>query len=129
MAKPIRQRGTLKENLPTLKRLLKYIFSAYPIIIFIAFIGIILNAAAGVIGSLFLQRLFDDYITPLVKSSNPNFIHLIHAILVMGGIYLLGILSAALYTQLMALLAQKIQLNLRKQMFSHMQNLPISFFD
>ncbi len=129
MAKPIRKRGTLKENLPTLKRLLKLIFTSHPVILLMAFVGIIVNAAARVWGSLFLQRLFDDYITPLVKSSNPNFIHLIHALLIMGGIYLLGVLAAALYTQLMAVLAQKIQLNLRKEMFAHMQTLAISYFD
>lgn len=129
VAKPIRERGTLKENLPTLKRLLKLILTSHPVILWTAFIGIIINAAAGVVGSLFIQRLFDDYITPLVKSSNPNFIHLIHAIVIMGGIYLLGVLTAGLYTQLMAILAQKIQLSLRKQMFSHMQTLAISYFD
>lgn len=129
MAKPIRKRGTLKENLPTLKRLLKLIFTSPPVILLMAFVGIIVNAAAGVWGSLFLQRLFDDYITPLVKSSNPNFIHLIHALLIMGGIYMLGVLAAALYTQLMAVLAQKIQLSLRKKMFAHMQTLAISYFD
>lgn len=129
VAKPIRERGTLKENLPTLKRLLKLILTSHPVILWTAFIGIIINAAVGVVGSLFIQRLFDDYITPLVKSSNPNFIHLIHAIVIMGGIYLLGVLTAGLYTQLMAILAQKIQLSLRKQMFSHMQTLAISYFD
>lgn len=129
VAKSIRERGTLKENLPTLKRLLKLILTSHPVILWTAFIGIIINAAAGVIGSLFIQRLFDDYITPLVKSSNPNFIHLIHAIVIMGGIYLVGVLTAGLYTQLMAILAQKIQLSLRKQMFSHMQTLAISYFD
>ena len=129
MAKPIRKRGTLRENLPTLKRLLKLIFTSHPVILLMAFVGIIVNAAAGVWGSPFLQRLFGDYITPLVKSSNPNFIHLIHALLIMGGIYLLGVLAAALYTQLMAVLAQKIQLSLRKEMFAHMQTLAISYFD
>ena len=129
MAKPIRKRGTLKENLPTLNRLLKLIFTSHPVILLMAFAGIIVNAAAGVWGSLFLQRLFDDYITPLVKSSHPNFIHLIHALLIMGGIYLLGVLTAALYTQLMAVLAQKIQLSLRKKMFAHMQTLAINYFD
>ena len=129
MAKPIHKRGTLKENLPTLKWLLKLIFTSHPVILLMAFIGIIVNAAAGVWGSLFLQWLFDDYITPLVKSSHSNFIHLIHALLIMGGIYLLGVLAAALYTQLMAVLAQKIQLSLRKKMFAHMQTLAISYFD
>lgn len=129
MVKPIRKRGTLKQNFPTLKRLLKLILTSHPIILLLAFVGIIVNSAAGVAGSLFLQRLFDDYITPLTKSINPNFSQLIRAITIMSGIYLLGVLSAALYTQLMAVLAQKIQLNLRKKMFKHMQKLTISYFD
>ena len=54
---------------------------------------------------------------------------LIHALLIMGVIYLLGVLAAALYTQLMAVLAQKIQLSLRKKMFAHMQTLAINYFD
>lgn len=129
MPKNSSSQRTLSANMPTLKRLLKLIFTSHPIIILISFLGIILNAISGVIGSLFIQKLFDDYITPLVKSNNPNFIHLIHAIFVMGGIYLLGVIGAFVYTQLMAILAQKIQLNLRKQMFNHMQTLPISYFD
>lgn len=129
MPKNSSSKRTLSANMPTLKRLLKLIFTSHPIIILISFLGIILNAISGVIGSLFIQKLFDDYITPLVKSNNPNFIHLIHAIFVMGGIYLLGVIGAFVYTQLMAILAQKIQLNLRKQMFNHMQTLPISYFD
>lgn len=114
---------------PTLKRLLKMTFKNHEWMIFVSFLAIIISTLASVIGTLFLQKLFDNYITPLVKSANPNFFPLFKAVLYMGLIYLLGILAVTLYTQLMAILGQKVQLKLRKQMFSKMQTLPISYFD
>ena len=122
-------RQSLKDNFPTLKCLVKLIFSVHPFMVAIAIGGIIINAIAGVAGTLFLQKLFDNYITPLVHSIHPNFWHLGKAILIMGVIYSVGIATTALYTQLMATLAQKTQLHLRKKMFAHMQSLPISYFD
>lgn len=118
-----------KENKGTLKRLLKLIFKTQPVWLFIAGVSIIVSALATVIGSLFLKTLIDNYITPLIHQATPNFNPLIHALLLMIGIYVMGSIATFIYTQIMAILAQRVQYNLRDEMFAHMQTLPVKYFD
>ena len=66
---------------------------------------ILISAVAGVAGSLFLEVLIDDYITPLIAQENPAFGGLLRAILGMAGIYLLGILATYVYNRLMVVIA------------------------
>lgn len=113
----------------TLGRLLKLVYKTSPVMLIISVISIVLSAGATVYGSLFIERLIDDYITPLTKQSNPDFTPLLNALLVMGGIFVIGALANYLFTVLMAVLAQKVQFNVRNHMFSHMEELPIAYFD
>ena len=113
----------------TMKRLLKYIAQGNKIKLGIIFICIIFSSVANVIGSLFLKRLIDDYITPLLRVSNPVFTELFHAISIMIIIYGAGILGTYLYNFLMASLSQGVLKNIRNELFSKMQGLPIKFFD
>ncbi|MFC6314612.1 ABC transporter ATP-binding protein [Lapidilactobacillus achengensis] len=113
----------------TLKRLLKYIVQTYPAPFIIAMVAIIISAAATVYGSLFLQRLIDDYIVPLTQQAYPNFTPLFRAIVIMGAIYLLGVIATFITTQTMAVLGQRLQKKIRDDMFDHMQSLPIIYFD
>ena len=75
----------------TLKRLLGYVFKDYKLRFFIVFVCIIINALAGVAGSMFLQELIDDYITPLIGQPQPDLTPLIGELIKMGCIYLAGI--------------------------------------
>ncbi|MCD2255131.1 ABC transporter ATP-binding protein [Lactobacillus sp. CC-MHH1034] len=118
-----------KDTWATLKRLLKLIFTGHPIPLIVAFISIIVAAISGVAGSLFLQRLVDDYILPLLKLRSHNFSALFGAILVMGGIYYLGVIATLIFTQIMPVLGQRIQRQIRDDLFSHMQTLPVNYFD
>lgn len=113
----------------TLIRLLKFVVGTYPVPFIIGVISIIISAAAAVRGSLFLQNLIDDYITPMLKQSTPDFAPLFRAILIMAGIYLIGVIGTLLYTQIMAVLGQRLQKKIRDDMFVHMQSLPIIYFD
>lgn len=113
----------------TLMRLLKYVIKTGPVAFPISMVAIILSAGAAVYGSLFIEQLIDRYITPMVKAHSTNFNPLIHAILFMAGIYLIGVIANYLFTILMMLLSQKVQRNIRNDMFIHMQYLPISYFD
>lgn len=113
----------------TIKRLLNYITGKYKILLIIVFLCIIGSAAAAVIGSMFIQRVIDDYIAPLLLSNNPEFSGLLGAILVMGLVYLLGILSTFFYNRIMVVVAQGTLKTIRDDMFSHMQSLPIKYFD
>ncbi len=90
---------------------------------------ILISAVAGVAGSLFLEVLIDDYITPLIAQENPAFGGLLRAILGMAGIYLLGILATYVYNRLMVVIAQGVLKTIRDDMFAHMQTLPIRYFD
>lgn len=123
---PVGKRPKIKKG--TLKRLLSY-FAKYKIRFFIVLVCIIISAFANVSGSLFLEVLIDDYIEPLLLASNPDFSGLLQAIFTMAGIYVLGIVSAFLQLRLMVKISQGILKDVRDEMFSHMQTLPIKYFD
>lgn len=112
----------------TLKRLMSYIFR-YKARFVIVLICILISSIAGVASSLFLQTLIDDYITPMLKQTNPVFAGLARAVLVMGVIYVIGILATLLYNRIMVVVAQGVLKDIRDEMFVHMQSLPIKYFD
>lgn len=113
----------------TIKRIMKYITSEYKKELIIVFVCIILSSIASVAGSLFLQTLIDNYITPLLETENPVFIGLIKAIGVMAVIYIVGIITGYLYSRIMAVIAQGVLRNIRNEMFEKMEKLPIRYFD
>lgn len=112
----------------TIKRLLSYIMR-YKIRFIFVMICIIINALTNVASSLFLQVLIDDYIIPLQQQAHPVFSGLLRAILLMGGIYLIGVLTGLIYNRIMVVIAQGVLKDIRDEMFAHMQTLPIKYFD
>ena len=118
-----------KINPKTLKRLLSYITKYYKKQFIIVIICIILSAVASVSGSLFLQTLIDNYITPLLSTQNPVFTDLFKAICSLGLIYVVGIISTYIYNRTMAIVSQGVLKTIRDEMFSKMQTFPISYFD
>lgn len=118
-----------KDQGKTVKRLLSYLTGKYKIQFIFVLVCIVISALAGVRGSLFLENLIDDYITPLIGSSNPDFSGLLGAILKMASIYASGILATLLFNRVMVTIAQGILKTIRDEMFSHMQTLPIRYFD
>ena len=132
-SRAIRRRGiggeTSKNPLKTLKRLLSYIFKQYKFLLFVVLIAIIISSLANVIGTLFIKNLIDDYIMPLLHKSNPNFMPLFKAIVEIAVVYGIGVLSTYAYSRLMIKVSQGSLKRLRDDMFSHMEMLPISFFD
>lgn len=115
-------------NPNTLKRLLGYL-SVYKTRVILVVICILLSAIANVMSSLFIQRLIDDYISPLLLESNPVFDALFRAIVQMACIYVIGILASLIYNRTMAVISQGILKKIRDDMFAHMQTLPIKYFD
>lgn len=113
----------------TLKRLLNYIFKDHKLKFIIVFICIILSSVASVSSSVFMEKLIDDYITPLIGVSNPVFTSLLKAMGIMGIIYIIGIISTYVYNRLIAIIGQSVLKNIRNEMFSKMQKLPIKYFD
>lgn len=120
--------GTPELNKDVIKRLMKYLKPYRTKMIFV-FVCIILSSVANVSASLFIQTLIDDYISPLLLESNPVFTGLLKALVFMGTIYIIGALSSLFYNRVMATVSQGILKKIRDDMFTHMQTLPISYFD
>ena len=113
----------------TIKRLLKYVTQGYKWQLTIVLISIIISALVGVIGTQFIKYLIDDFITPLLGSQSPDYSALIKVIMLMGGVYALGVICTYIYDRLMVNISQGVLNKIRKQMFNHMQKLPIRYFD
>jgi ABC-type multidrug transport system, ATPase and permease components len=120
---------TMKRFKPgTIKRLLSYM-SEYRVYLILVVLFIILSSAANVSASLFLQTLIDKYIMPLCGTSNPDFSGLLKILTLMGSVYAGGVLTTLLYNRLMVVIAEGTQKKIRDEMFTHMQSLPVKFFD
>ena len=112
-----------------LKRLLAFIFKNYLPHCILVLVCIIGAALAQVRGTLFLQTLIDDYITPMIGSPDPDFGPLAAALLQIVGVYAFGILCSFLFTRVMVNVSQGTLRNLRVELFSRMERLPIRYFD
>jgi len=113
----------------TFRRILSYIFGPYRWRFLLVLFCILVSAAAGAAGSMFLKTLIDGYIEPLLLAAVPSYAGLLRAILMMAGIYGLGIVSTLIYNLLMVSISQGVLKKIRDEMFSHMQTLPIKYFD
>ena len=113
----------------SMKRLMSMVFKKYWLHIIFVIIGILGSAIATVNGTLFMQKLIDDYIMPIMGSSNPNYGPLFAAILKIAGIYLIGIVCAYMYNIIMVFVGQGTMRTIRLELFEHMEKLPIRYFD
>ena len=116
-------------KLATIKRLLGYVFSTYKLQLAIVLISIIISALVGVAGIEFIKYLIDDFITPLLGSQNPDYTALFNVIMIMALVYFVGVIATYIYNRLMINISQGILNKIRKQLFNHMQKLPIRYFD
>lgn len=112
-----------------MKRLLGYVWSGYRFQMLIVLACILFSAITGVVASMFLRVLIDDYITPLLNSSTPDFAPLLHTLLFMACIYFAGAIATLIYNRLMVNISQGVLKTIRDEMFEHMQTLPIRYFD
>lgn len=122
--------GPLTRPAPgTVHRLLRLILSAGgwrgPVVL----AAILVSAAAGVAGAVFTQALIDDFITPLLDRADPSFAPLARALTGMAVLYAVGVGATLLYNWLVVAIAQRLLRDVRDRMFSHLQRLPLRFFD
>ena len=113
----------------TLMRLLSYVWNYYKVECVFVAIGIAVSSLAAVAGNLFIKNLIDDYIMPFLSENNPSFAPLVRALLVMAGIYYIGTFATFLYARLMVNVTQGTLKRIRDDMFTHMERLPIKYFD
>ena len=112
----------------TFKRLLSYL-KKYKFRLIVVFFCIVISAIAGAIGSLFLQRLIDDNILPMMESVSKDYSPLMNSLIIMGVVYVFGIISTYVYNILMCTVSQGVLRDIRDDMFVKMQRLPIKYFD
>lgn len=118
-----------KEQLKTLKRLLNFVISRHRNVCIIVLLLIIVSTIANVAGSIFIKSLIDDYITPYINTTNPNFTPLFNAILKMIAIYGIGVIATYSFNRLLIGVSQGSLKEIRDTMFEHMEKLPIRYFD
>ena len=135
--KPIqmgRQRGMgprpkLDHPMKTFGRLMRYSFGRYPFASLVVFVCIIFSQAAQIYGMLFLKNLIDDYIVPIKQMPVPDYSALLMALIKIGAIFVTAAITTFLVNKIMVYIAQGTMRNLRIDLFSHMEKLPISYFD
>ena len=110
-------------------RLMRYLFVDHKGKFIFACVLIVVSALASVGGSMFLGIFVDQFISPLIGQADPDWSGFIGALCAMGGIYLAGVVCNYTYFRIMVVVAQGTMKRLRNEMFSHMQTLPLKFFD
>lgn len=110
-------------------RLMGFIFKKYLPACIIVVICIFVSVLANVQGTMFTKNLIDDYIVPLLKTGNPDYGPLLAAMGRVAVFYGIGVISTFAYSKIMIYVSQGTIKNLRVELFSHMQNLPIRYFD
>lgn len=111
------------------KRIMAFVFEKYLIQCIAVFVCIIISVIASVQGTLFMKTLIDDYITPLIGAGTPDYMGLLHELIRVGSFYLIGILATFVYNKIMVYVTQGTLDRLRREMFDHMEKLPIRYFD
>lgn len=111
------------------KRLLGYVFANYKFHFAVVIICILLSSLMTLRGTWFMQSLIDDYILPLTKSQTPDFGPLAKALGSLAVTYGIGIVAGYIYNRIMVNISQGTMKKLRIDIFTHMESLPIKYFD
>lgn len=126
---PRGQKTAVENPGKVLKRLMDYVMRHYRIHIIVVVISILTSVVCNAQGTMFMQSLIDDYIVPLLKAPNPDFSGLAGAIGRVAGFYAIGVFATWLYNWLMVNVTQGTLRDLRDDLFTHMEGLPIRYFD
>ena len=118
-----------KNPMKALGRLLRYVLKEYKLACVTVVVSILISALAILSISMFMQKLIDVYIEPMMKQSTPDYGPLAHRMLGLGLILVLGIICAYAYNRIMVNVTQGTMKRLRVELFERMESLPISFFD
>lgn len=124
-----KKRAFVQNPMAVLKRVMAYVLKNYKFPCIAVVIGILVSAVTTLCANLFIQRLIDDYILPLVQSQAPDFNPLAQALLKLAGVLVVGIFCAYAYNRIMVNVSQGTLKRLRMELFENMESLPIKYFD
>ncbi len=125
---PIRMKGE-KIDFKIIKRVFSYLSLKHRLMFLGVVLCIVVSSLANVASSLFLGELIDEHIKPMLLSGSTDFSELIKMLVRMAVIFLCGILATFIQNRIMIVIAQGALKNVRDEMFTHMQSLPIKYFD
>ena len=125
----INVKSNLKNGASSLARLLKYMIKVNKLSMLFVVICIFISAFAQMQGMVFIQSLVDDYITPMLRNGSNDFSGLAEALIKVGVLYGVGIVSSFIYSRIMVNVTQGTMTRLRTDLFSNMEKLPIKYFD
>ena len=130
---PPRKQGPMqkpKNAFGAFKRILSYM-AEYKALLLLVVVFIICSSLANVIGTSFLQKIIDNYLTPLIKDSgNAELYRGFMAVLgQMMLVYVIGALCTFGYSRIMLNISTKTLFKIRTDLFTHMETLPIKYFD
>ena len=111
------------------KRLMGYVAKNYAPHLILVAILIFVSVLANVQGTMFIQKLIDDYIAPMLTQEVPDFRPLAMAIARVAGFYAIGVAATYAWNRIMVNVTQGTLQNVRDDLFSHMETLPIKYFD
>ncbi len=129
---PHMSRADLKKSLgkdSTVWRLFGFIFKNYKVRFGVVLVCIVISALTTLASSLFTRTLIDDYIAPMLSQATPDFSPLALALVKLAAVLLLGVAASYSYNLIMIFVGQGTMLKLRQGLFSHMEDLPLSYFD
>lgn len=118
-----------KPSMTGLKRVLSLVWSNYKGLVVLVGVLIVASALANVYGSVFQQKLIDDYIRPMLNGSITSYTPLLYAILTLLMIYLVGVAATYTWNRAMVTISLGTLNHVRENLFSHMESLPIRYFD
>ena len=110
-------------------RLFRYIFKNYKVNFIVVLLCIVVSSLTSLASSLFTRSLIDDYITPMTAAAAPDYAPLAVALAKLGAVILVGIIAGYAQSLIMIHVGQGTMLRIRKDLFSHMETLPLKYFD
>lgn len=126
---PMGPKPKVKNPGKTFRRLIEYTFSGYKLHFAVVIICILASSLATLRGTWFMKELIDDYILPLTKMQTPDFIPLLKALISLAAVYAAGVVCSYAYSRIMVGISQGTMKKLRIDLFTHMESLPIKYFD
>ncbi|MFA7126640.1 MAG: ABC transporter ATP-binding protein, partial [Bacilli bacterium] len=112
-----------------IRRIFQYVFADHKFAFTVVILCIIVSALVGVVGTYFIKFLIDDLIAPLIGQTSPDYTKIITTLIIMGGIYFVGVVSTYAYNRIMVNVTHGTMKKIRDDLFNHMQKLPIPYFD
>ena len=116
-------------GMKTIGRLVKYVLKNYRFSLAAVMVCIVVTSFTTLASTLFTRSLIDDYILPLTKQAQPDFSPLAQALMTLGAVLIVGAICSYLHSRLMINVSQGTMKRLRNDLFSHMEKLPIKYFD